>query len=167
MTQAIQVDDARLWDDTLLSLPNPHALQSWAWGEFKGRHGWSALRLFYPDGGSVVGAAQVLRRRLPGLPFSILYVPKGPTLDWSDEGRATLILSALEDLARRRGEIHELQTRETVQTIRVAVPLAETFGYATKLRSLTQGRATYSLLVAGYEVVPSGLREEIVRQRGY
>ena len=73
----------------------------------------------------------------------------------------------LEDLARRRGEIHELQTRETVQTIRVAVPLAETFGYATKLRSLTQGRATYSLLVAGYEVVPSGLREEIVRQRGY
>jgi len=73
----------------------------------------------------------------------------------------------MEDLARRRGEIRELLSRETVQILRVAVPLAETFGYATRLRSLTQGRATYSLRVVRYGLVPEGLKERIVRNRGY
>jgi len=73
----------------------------------------------------------------------------------------------MEDLARRRGEIQELQQRETVQILRVAVPLAETFGYATRLRSLTQGRATYSLRVERYDLVPEGLKEKIIRSRGY
>lgn len=73
----------------------------------------------------------------------------------------------LEDLARRRGEIGELRLRDPVQIVFVAVPLAETFGYATRLRSLTQGRATYTLRVARYEVVPEGIKEEIIRSRGY
>ena len=73
----------------------------------------------------------------------------------------------LEDLARRRGEICELRSRETVQIVYVAVPLAETFGYATRLRSLTQGRAMYTLRVTRYEVVPMGMREKIIKSRGY
>jgi elongation factor G len=73
----------------------------------------------------------------------------------------------MEDLARRRGEIRTLRSLETVQILRVCIPLAETFGYATRLRSLTQGRATYSLRVARYEVVPETLREKIVKSRGY
>ncbi len=73
----------------------------------------------------------------------------------------------MEDLARRRGEIRTLRSLETVQILMVCIPLAETFGYATRLRSLTQGRATYSLRVARYEVVPAGLREKIVKSRGY
>lgn len=73
----------------------------------------------------------------------------------------------MEDLARRRGEIRELQARETVQILTVSVPLAETFGYATRLRSLTQGRATYSLRVTHYAIVPEGLKEKIIKSRGY
>lgn len=73
----------------------------------------------------------------------------------------------LEDLARRRGEVRELQSRETVQIAFVSVPLGETFGYATRLRSLTQGRGTYTLQVTRYDVVPEGLREKIIRSRGY
>jgi len=73
----------------------------------------------------------------------------------------------MEDLSRRRGEIRALKPRGTAQIIFVAVPLGETFGYATRLRSLTQGRATYTLRVARYEVVPERLREEIIRRRGY
>lgn len=73
----------------------------------------------------------------------------------------------LEDLARRRGRIRELQLRETVQIIRVSVPLGETFGYATRLRSLTQGRAFYTLQVTNYDVVPERSKEEIIRSRGY
>jgi elongation factor G len=74
---------------------------------------------------------------------------------------------AMEDLARRRGEIRELQSRETVQILKVSVPLAETFGYATRLRSLTQGRATYSLRVVRYDMVPEASREKIIKSRGY
>ena len=73
----------------------------------------------------------------------------------------------IEDLGRRRGEIRELQARETVQIVFISVPLAEMFGYATRLRSLTQGRATYTLRVTHYEVVPEGRKEEIIRSRGY
>ncbi|MEN6368765.1 MAG: elongation factor G [Thermotogota bacterium] len=73
----------------------------------------------------------------------------------------------MEDLARRRGEIQELRSREMIQILRVSIPLAETFGYATRLRSLTQGRATYSLKVARYAVVPDGSREKIIKSRGY
>jgi elongation factor G len=73
----------------------------------------------------------------------------------------------MEDLARRRGEIHMLRPLETVQILMVCIPLAETFGYATRLRSLTQGRATYSLRVARYERVPEGLQGKIVKSRGY
>ncbi len=73
----------------------------------------------------------------------------------------------MEDLARRRGVIRELESRETFQIIFVAVPLKETFGYATRLRSLTQGRATYTLRVAQYETVPEGLEKEIIKSRGY
>lgn len=73
----------------------------------------------------------------------------------------------MEDLARRRGEIRELRSRETIQILRVSVPLAETFGYTTRLRSLTQGRAAYSLQVTRYDVVPEESREKIIRSRGY
>ncbi|MGD9675512.1 MAG: elongation factor G [Candidatus Bipolaricaulia bacterium] len=73
----------------------------------------------------------------------------------------------MEDLARRRGEIQELRSRGEIQILRVSIPLAETFGYATRLRSLTQGRATYSLKVARYAVVPDGSREKIIKSRGY
>jgi elongation factor G len=73
----------------------------------------------------------------------------------------------MEDLARRRGDVRELEGRETVQIVFVAVPLAEMFGYATRLRSLTQGRATYTLRVTRYDVVPERLKEEIIKSRGY
>ena len=105
--QITSVDDARAWDAALLALPDPHILQSWAWGEFKSRHGWHATRLLFEEGGKAVAAASVLRRklprlpRLPGLPLSILYVPKGPALHWSDAGLAQRVTQELARLARR------------------------------------------------------------------
>lgn len=71
------------------------------------------------------------------------------------------------DLGRRRGEIRAIQTRGTVDIIRCTLPVVETFGYATQLRSLTQGRAVHTLRVARYEVVPEELAREVLRSRGY
>ncbi len=97
-----EVTDARAWDRALLSLPNPHILQSWDWGAFKSRHGWHATRLLFEEGTGIVAAASVLQRKLPWLPLSILYVPKGPALDWTNVALADRVLEELERLARRR-----------------------------------------------------------------
>jgi peptidoglycan pentaglycine glycine transferase (the first glycine) len=74
--RAVESLDAQAWDAALHALPNPHVLQSWAWGEFKARHGWRATRLLFQEGEEVVAAASVLQRRLPGRVTSILYTPK-------------------------------------------------------------------------------------------
>lgn len=73
----------------------------------------------------------------------------------------------MDDLGQRRGVIQSCQPRGGVQVIVVCVPLAQTFGYATRLRSLTQGRAAYTLRVTRYDVVPEELSRMIMRSRGY
>jgi peptidoglycan pentaglycine glycine transferase (the first glycine) len=101
----IPIDSVGVWDRALLALPNAHVLQSWAWGAFKSRHGWQALPLLFQSGGQTMAAAMVLRRRLPLLPASVLYVPRGPILDWDDAGLAAEVLGALERLARQQRAI--------------------------------------------------------------
>ena len=71
------------------------------------------------------------------------------------------------DLGRRRGEVRSIEAKGTFEIVHVAIPLAETFGYATRLRSLTQGRATYTLRVTHYDVVPEQIAREVLRSRGY
>ena len=66
------------------------------------------------------------------------------------------------DLSGRRGRIGQMGSRGNTQVIKAMVPLAEMFGYATDLRSKTQGRATYTMQFSGYEEVPASLAEEIV-----
>ncbi len=66
------------------------------------------------------------------------------------------------DLAARRGRIASMEARGSSQVIRATVPLASMFGYATDLRSLTQGRATYTMQFARYEELPPALAEEIM-----
>lgn len=103
--QATEVTDGVAWDSALLSLPNPHILQSWAWGAFKSRHGWNATRLLFQEQGQTVAAASVLERKLPRLPVSVLYVPKGPAVDWQDSARVQALLEDLAGIARQRGAL--------------------------------------------------------------
>jgi elongation factor G len=58
------------------------------------------------------------------------------------------------DLNSRRGQVEGMEPRGNAQVVRAKVPLAEMFGYATDLRSMTQGRATYSMQFAHYQPVP-------------
>ncbi|MFC2037314.1 lipid II:glycine glycyltransferase FemX [Chloroflexota bacterium] len=94
--QIVRTTDPLAWDRALLALPNPHVLQSWAWGEFKSRHGWTATRLLFQEGGQPVAATSVLQRKLPRLPISICYIPKGPALDWGDTALAARVLAEIE-----------------------------------------------------------------------
>ena len=69
------------------------------------------------------------------------------------------------DLNRRRGRIEGMEPRGNAQVINAYVPLAEMFGYATDLRSQTQGRATYTMQFDSYAEVPAPLAEEITEHR--
>jgi elongation factor G len=66
------------------------------------------------------------------------------------------------NLSSRRGKVQNIERRGNAQVIRAQVPLSEMFGYATDLRSMTQGRATYTMQFSRYEEVPKGVSEEIV-----
>ncbi len=68
------------------------------------------------------------------------------------------------DLASRRGKITNLETQNRAQRMEAKVPLAEMFGYATQLRSNTQGRATFSMQFDHYERVPVAIAEEAIAQ---
>ncbi|TDA68592.1 MAG: elongation factor G [Clostridia bacterium] len=71
----------------------------------------------------------------------------------------------LGDLSSRRGHIEGLEARSSLQVIRALVPLAEMFGYATDLRSRTQGRGSYVMQFSHYDVVPGQVLEQILRSR--
>ena len=70
------------------------------------------------------------------------------------------------NLSSRRGKIEGMEDRQDAKVIRAKVPLGEMFGYATDLRSQTQGRASYTMQFDSYEPVPNAVREEIVAKNG-
>ncbi|MGO3699828.1 elongation factor G [Halomonas sp.] len=70
------------------------------------------------------------------------------------------------DLSRRRGLVQGMDDSSSGKVIRATVPLGEMFGYATDLRSQTQGRASYSMEFAKYEEAPSSVVEAVINQNG-
>lgn len=105
VVQSRIIENQPEWDSALLTIPNAHVLQSWAWGEIKAQHGWTARRVLFHSNGAMVAAAQILRRALPRTPYGVLYVPKGPALDFSDPGLFEKVLAELEGIARRERAI--------------------------------------------------------------
>jgi peptidoglycan pentaglycine glycine transferase (the first glycine) len=89
------------WNAALETLPTPHVLQSWEWGEFKLRYGWRPERLLWLDDGLPRAATSILTRRLGRWPAAVVYVPKGPALDYGDGGLLNQVLAHLETAARR------------------------------------------------------------------
>ena len=70
------------------------------------------------------------------------------------------------DVSSRRGNVDGMEQRGNAQVIRAFIPLAEMFGYATDLRSFTQGRGNYSMVFDHYEPVPKNISEEIIKKNG-
>jgi len=69
------------------------------------------------------------------------------------------------DINSRRGQIQNLEARDVAQAITAKVPLSSMFGYVNNLRSLSQGRASYSMEFDCYEPVPSNVAEEIMAKK--
>jgi elongation factor G len=70
------------------------------------------------------------------------------------------------DLSRRRGKIQQMEERGGAKVIRAHVPLSEMFGYSTNVRSMSQGRASYTMQFLAYEPAPRNVAEEIIAKSG-
>lgn len=97
--------DPGLWNTALSCLPASHVLQSWEWGQVKSAHNWAPARLLWEQDGRPVAAAQVLRRPLPHTPWGVMYVPKGPALDYANSELLERVFDDLERFARQQHAI--------------------------------------------------------------
>ena len=89
-----------------------------------------------------------------------------PMMDIEVETPEDYMGDVMGNLSSRRGQIQGIDERGGARTIKAVVPLPEMFGYATDLRSLTQGRAVYTMQFKSYEPVPASIAEEIVSKAG-
>jgi peptidoglycan pentaglycine glycine transferase (the first glycine) len=112
------------WNSLISTLPNSHFLQTYEWGQVKAKYGWSPLYAVWDREGrwkvesdpnrlstfqSPVAAAMILKRQILRNGFaarlSILYLPKGPLLDWTNESLRNRVLNDLQSLAKKQGAI--------------------------------------------------------------
>src|SRR3990167_8473435 len=70
--------------------------------------------------------------------------------------------TVISDLSSRRGKIEETKERMGMKILDAMVPLSEMFGYATALRSLTEGRASFTMEFNKYEIVPNNVSQQII-----
>jgi elongation factor G len=89
-----------------------------------------------------------------------------PMMDVEVETPEDYLGDVMGNLSARRGQIQGIEERGGAKLIRAVVPLSEMFGYATDLRSSTQGRAAYTMQFSSYEPVPKSIAEEIVSKAG-
>ncbi|HON39503.1 MAG TPA: elongation factor G [Deltaproteobacteria bacterium] len=89
-----------------------------------------------------------------------------PIMDVEVVSPAEYIGDIINDLSSRRGKVLGMDTRADVRVIASQVPLAEMFGYATSLRSQSQGRATFTMQVSHYEPVPTNISAQVKETRG-
>jgi len=105
------IGDPSKWNALIAGLPNTHLLQSWEWAAFKAKFGWEPFPFTWetltPDSHGlyrILAAAIILKRTIPIKGFSarlgILYIPKGPLLDWNDQPLRTRVLDDLQLYAK-------------------------------------------------------------------
>lgn len=99
------IDAILQWNQALKDQPHPHLLQTWEWGELKGRYGWEATRFAWRDAsGNPLALAQILERRTVA-GFSILYCPRGPLLDWTNDELRVEVIQGLIEYTKQRNAV--------------------------------------------------------------
>ena len=87
------------WNERIAQLPNPHLLQTRQWAQVKQAFGWQAFYRWIEPQGLPPASALVLQRTVSPIKLRVLYVPRGPLLDWSNPALRTAAFSHLERLA--------------------------------------------------------------------
>jgi len=100
-----KVTDAGRWNQLLTQDLDGHLLQSWEWGQFKERFGWEADYLAWENDQDKTFAAGLILKRSIVSNFSILYCPRGPILNWSNDELVSSVLSELQSYSKSKGAI--------------------------------------------------------------
>ncbi len=104
-----------------------------------------------------MAARQVVHRAAPSLLEPVMRIDINAAEEY--------IGSVVADIGRRRGMVNAMRVRGNLRNVDGEVPLAEARGYATDLRSMTQGRGTFTLEFKRYDLVPDSIVEEVVKER--
>jgi peptidoglycan pentaglycine glycine transferase (the first glycine) len=135
--------ESNLWNSIISKLPNPHFLQTYEWGQVKARYGWEPLYAIWTGDGKFsvfkdtdnwslnadhcLAAALILKKQVIRNGFaarlSILYSPKGPLLDWTNESLRNRVLNDLQSFAKRQGAIFLKMDPDVV--LGMGVPVSE------------------------------------------
>jgi lipid II:glycine glycyltransferase (peptidoglycan interpeptide bridge formation enzyme) len=92
-------DPGDRWDAFLAGHPNGHLMQSRAWAAVRAEMGWSPFFVALTEQGKIRAAALCLRYRIPGIGLSLLYMPRGPVVDWADRRAADALAEGIRRLA--------------------------------------------------------------------
>ena len=107
---------------------------------------------------AIFGMKEAFRKAKPILLEPIMAVEVSTPEDYQGD--------VMGDLNRRRGQITSMDTKGKLAIVRCSVPLKEMFGYSTAVRTLSSGRASYSMTPSHFEQVPGNIVDEIVNERG-
>jgi lipid II:glycine glycyltransferase (peptidoglycan interpeptide bridge formation enzyme) len=114
--------ESKTWNSIISKLPQPHFLQTYEWGQVKAKYGWQPIYVVWDEEGKMKeerslssfgfhpsAAALILKKVIPmggmSARLSVLYAPKGPLLDWTNEPLRTRVLNDLQAFARKQGGI--------------------------------------------------------------
>ncbi|MFH1541891.1 MAG: peptidoglycan bridge formation glycyltransferase FemA/FemB family protein [bacterium] len=143
-SRLINFADNDLWNDFVANSPESPVLQSYEWGEVKARFGWQAIRLAVEEDGKIVAGASILKRKLPYLPHSILYAPRGPVVDYSNREQFDFLLHALEQEAEKHKAISLKIDPDLAEERRDILEYLQRVGFV-KSQKQVQPRATIIL----------------------
>ena len=119
-------------------------------------------RLVTTDGACRIAAAQAVRKALEKASCDLLE----PIFKLEILTPEEFVGNIVSDLNSRRGQVLNLRTKNNMQLIEAQAPLAKLFGYATDIRSSSQGRASFSMNFTSYQVVPLKIQKELLKKMG-
>ncbi len=96
----IEEDRRDQWNEFVARCPHGDVLQCWEWGELKQRTGWQPLPVAVTEGGCIVAACLILKRRLPLIGGCLFYAPRGPILDFANEAAWNDLLGEIREIAK-------------------------------------------------------------------
>jgi peptidoglycan pentaglycine glycine transferase (the first glycine) len=97
--------DYTAWNDFIRISPNGNMRQTTYWGELKENSGWVPHYFMVENKGGICATALIQERRLPLIPYSLMYCCRGPVVDWTDEGATAYLFKSLREFVRQRHAI--------------------------------------------------------------
>jgi lipid II:glycine glycyltransferase (peptidoglycan interpeptide bridge formation enzyme) len=97
----INNEDRDKFNDWINKHPKGHFLQTYEWGEVKEKTGWKAIRIILEDQGGIKGAASLLLRDIPYIGKKIVYIPRGPIVDYQDINTMKILFNGIKEVAKK------------------------------------------------------------------